>query len=337
MQTRRPADPGGAFFFRGARMTPYLKLAASGLVLGLLIGAGACQQQPKSDEQGQGQAVVAAASPDVRPFTVGELKLAALRDGEIVVPVAQTPWVEAGAKAEEITALLTAGGAPTDAVHLPVQPLLVRDGDRVVLIDAGAGGQMGTANLLVGSLRAAGVEPAQVTDILISHAHGDHVGGLVDAEGTLVFPNAVIRMSAPEWGAAQASAEAHGAGPLVAAIKSKVETFQPGAQVTPSIRAVPLKGHTPGHSGYEIASGSERLLYLGDALHSSIISVPRPDLALVWDSDRAAGAATRREILERGATERLRLYGVHFPFPGLGRIERRGEGYVWVAEAGPAA
>ncbi|MDP1109081.1 hypothetical protein Q6289_29365, partial [Klebsiella pneumoniae] len=80
-------------------------------------------------EQGQGRAVVAAASPDVRPFTVGELKLTALRDGEIVVPVAQTPWVEAGAKAEEITALLTAGGAPTDAVHLPVQPLLVRDGD----------------------------------------------------------------------------------------------------------------------------------------------------------------------------------------------------------------
>ncbi|HRL06591.1 MAG TPA: MBL fold metallo-hydrolase, partial [Brevundimonas diminuta] len=187
-----------------------MKLAASGLVLGLLIGAGGCQQQPKSSEQGQGQAVVAAASPDVRSFTVGELKLAALRDGEIVVPVAQTPWVEAGAKVEEITALLTAGGAPTDAVHLPVQPLLVRDGDRVVLIDAGAGGQMGTANLLVGSLRAAGVEPAQVTDILISHAHGDHVGGLVDAEGALVFLNAVIRMSAPEWDAAQAGAEAHG-------------------------------------------------------------------------------------------------------------------------------
>ncbi|MFX7287619.1 MBL fold metallo-hydrolase, partial [Acinetobacter baumannii] len=79
-------------------------------------------------------------------------------------------------------------------------------------------------------------------DILISHAHGDHVGGLVDAEGALVFPNAVIRMSAPEWDAAQAGAEAHGGGPLVAAIKSKVETFQPGAQVTPSIRAVPLKG-----------------------------------------------------------------------------------------------
>ncbi|KAK0350303.1 hypothetical protein LTR94_029585, partial [Friedmanniomyces endolithicus] len=86
--------------------------------------------------------------------------------------------------------------------------------------------------VLVGSLRAAGVDPAQVTDILISHAHGDHVGGLIDAKGALVFPNAVIRMSAPEWDAAQAGAEAHGSGPLVAAIRSKVETFQPGAQVT---------------------------------------------------------------------------------------------------------
>lgn len=318
-------------------MTPTLKLAVSGLILAALVGAGGCQRQPETADKASQEATVAPASADVRLFTVGALRLAALRDGVIVVPVAESPWVQAGATAEQVRELLTAGGAPTDAVHLPVQPLLVRDGDRVVLIDAGAGGQMGTANLLVGSLRAAGVAPAQVTDILISHAHGDHVGGLVDAEGTLVFPNAVIRMSALEWDAAQAGAEAHGAGPLVAAITPKVETFQPGAQVTPSIRAVPLKGHTPGHSGYEIASGSERLLYLGDALHSSIISVPRPDLAPVWDSDRAAGVATRQDILKRGATEQLRLYGVHFPFPGLGRIERRGEGYVWIAEAAPAA
>lgn len=319
-------------------MTPYLKLAASGLVLSLLIGAGACQQQPQQQPKPgeQGQATTAAVtSPDVHPFTVGDLKLAALRDGVIVVPVAQSPWVEAGAKAEDIVALLTAGGAPTDAVHLPVQPLLVRDGARVVLIDAGAGGQMGTDNLLVASLRAAGVAPDQVTDILISHAHGDHIGGLVDAKGALTFPQAVIRMSAPEWDAARAGAKGDEA-VLIQTITPRVEVFQPAAQVTPAIRAVPLKGHTPGHSGYEIASGSERLLYLGDALHSSLISVPRPDLALVWDNDRTAGAETRRTLLDQGAQGGLRYYGVHFPFPGLGRIERRGEGYVWTPEAPPA-
>ena len=314
-------------------MTPYLKLAASGLVLGLLLGAGACQQQPKPADQEQ--VVAAATSPDVHPFTVGDLKLAALRDGEIVVPVAQSPWVEAGAKAEDIVALLTAGGASADAVHLPVQPLLVRDGERVVLIDAGAGGQMGTQNLLAASLRAAGVEPDQVTDILISHAHGDHVGGLVDARGALVFPKAVIRMTAPEWDAAKAGAKGDEAA-LIQAIAPRVEVFQPGAQVSPSIRAVPLKGHTPGHSGYEVVSGRQRLLYLGDALHSSLISVPRPDLALVWDNDRAAGAATRSAVLDQGAEGGLRYYGVHFPFPGLGKIERRGEGYAWTPEAPPA-
>ncbi|MEN5146415.1 MBL fold metallo-hydrolase [Brevundimonas diminuta] len=320
-------------------MTPSLKLAALGLVLSLLIGAGACQQQPqkqsKAGEQAQATTAAVATSPDVYPFTVGDLKLAALRDGEIVVPVAQTPWVEAGAKAEDIVALLTAAGAPTDAVHLPVQPLLVRDGERVVLIDTGAGGQMGTQNLLVASLRAAGVEPDQVTDILISHSHGDHVGGLVDATGALVFPKAVIRMSAPEWNAAKAGATGDEAA-LVQAITPRVEVFQPGAQVTPSIRAVPLKGHTPGHTGYEIASGQQRLLYFGDALHSSVISVPRPDLTLVWDNDRAAGVATRRTLLDQGAQGGLRYYGVHFPFPGLGKIERRGEAYVWTPEAPPA-
>ncbi|MFC5372773.1 MBL fold metallo-hydrolase [Brevundimonas faecalis] len=315
-------------------MTPTFKLAAAGLTLAALIGAAGCQRpaEPSGETASPSDAAPAAASADVYPFTVGALRLAALRDGELVVPIAESPWVEAGSPAAEVSGLLTAAGAPADAVHLSVQPLLVRDGDRVVLLDAGAGGQMGTANTLVASLRAAGVEPEQVTDVLISHAHGDHVGGLVNAQGALTFPKAVIRMSAPEWTAARAGAEKAGAGPLVAAIAPKVETFQPGAQATPSIRAVALDGHMPGHTGYEIVSGNERLLYFGDALHSSIISVQRPDLANVWDKDRAAAAATRRDLLNRGATEGLRYYGVHFPFPGLGRVERKGEAYVWVPE-----
>lgn len=321
-------------------MTSSFKRAAAGLTLAALIGAAGCQRPAETPDKAPARddaAPAAAASADVHPFTVGTLRLAALRDGEIAAPVAESPWVEAGAPAAEVTALLTAAAAPSDAVHLSIQPLLVRDGDRVVLLDAGAGGQMGAENKLVASLRAAGVEPAQVTDVLISHAHGDHVGGLVDAQGALVFPNAVIRMSAPEWEAAKAGAEAAGAGALLAAITPKVEPFQPGAQVAPSVRAVPLRGHTPGHTGYEIVSGSERLLYFGDAMHSSVVSVRRPDLANVWDIDRPAGVATRRDLLERGAAEGLRYYGVHFPFPGLGRIERQGDGYVWAAEAPPPA
>ena len=309
-------------------MTFHARLAVAGLMLAAL-GA-ACSPEPEQATTAATPRPAIAASPDVHPFRVGALEAAALRDGALNLPANDAeanPWPPA-----QTAQLLSAAGAPDGTVHLSIQPLLVRDGARVVLIDAGAGGQMGTEGKLVASLRAAGVEPGQVTDVLISHAHGDHVGGLV-AGGKLTFPNAVIRMSAPEWTFAQAGAAEAGAGALLAAITPRVEPFAPGAQVTPSIRAVPLAGHTPGHSGYEIESGDDRLLYIGDAMHSSIISVERPEWRNIWDSDSAAAVATRQGLLERGVSATQRIYGVHFPFPGVGRFQRRDDGFVWVPEA----
>lgn len=307
-------------------MTFYARLAAASLILAAM---GACSPEAEKTEAAPPAPAVAAA-PDVHAFRIGTLQAAALRDGAIVVPnvANESPWADTAAA----RAALTAAGQPGDAIHLPVQPLLVRDGDRVVLIDSGAGGRMGTENRLVSSLRAAGVDPAQVTDILISHAHGDHVGGLAGADGRLTFPNAAIRMSEPEWEYMKAGAARAGEADLLAAVTPKVQPFAPGAQVTPSIRAVPLAGHTPGHSGYEIVSGAERLLYVGDAMHSSVLSVQMPDWVNGWDTDGAAGVATRQGLLERGASGDLRIYGVHFPFPGLGRFQRRDDGFVWVPE-----
>lgn len=310
-------------------MTPSIKLASAAIVLSALLGAAACGQPAEAPAETETAAPDAIpASADVHPFTVGELQLAALRDGTITLPLDQSPWGDPAV----VAAVLAEAGEDDDAVHLSVQPLLVRQGDRVVLIDTGAGGQMGTQNGLPGALAAAGVDPAEVTDILISHAHGDHIGGLTNAEGALAFPNAVVRISAPEWRDLQAGAEEQGLDELVAAITPQVQTFEPGAAITPFLTAVPLDGHTPGHSGFAIASGGEQLLYIGDALHSSVISVRHPELANAWDSDSDTAIATRRGLLERGAAERSRYYGVHFPYPGLGRIEQRDEGFVWTPE-----
>lgn len=313
-------------------MTPSFKIAAAGLMLAAVMGAAGCspEAQPKTGDTAAPPAPVAPVSPDVSAVRIGTLEATALRDGAIKVPAGDakaSPW----ANVAEVSALLTSAGVTAGTIHLPIQPLLVRDGERVVLIDAGAGGQMGTEGKLVASLRAAGVEPGQVTDVLISHAHGDHVGGLVGADGRLTFPNAVIRMSAPEWAFARAGAEEAGA--LLAAISPKVEPFAPGAQVTPSIKAVPLAGHTSGHSGYEIVSGDDRLLYIGDAMHSSIISVQRPEWRNSWDSDNARAVATRQDLLERGVTGTRRIYGVHFPFPGVGRFQRVDDGFIWIPES----
>ena len=302
-------------------LTPSLRLAAALMVTGFVVAGCEAPSAPAD-------APLAAtpASPDVSPFRIGALQAWSLKDGDIVLPVASTdfPWADGPA----VQAALTAGGQPTDQIRLSIQPLLIKDGERLVLIDTGAGGAMGTEGKLVASLRAAGFQPAQVTDILISHAHGDHLGGLLDKGGALTFPNAVVRMSPPEWAFAQQGAEDAGAGPLLAAIAPKVQAFSPGAQVTPSIRAVPLPGHTPGHSGYQITSGDSRLLYIGDALHSPVISVARPDLVNAWDSDSPAAVGTRRLLTANDQP----VYAAHFPFPGRGRFQPQGDGFVWVAE-----
>jgi len=308
-------------------MTFYARLAAAGLMLAAL-GASACSQEPATREASPAPA--AAANPDVHAFRVGEIEAVALRDGEMALPASDksmSPWTDTA----EVAAVLSAAGQTDGAVHLSIQPLLLRDGDRVVLIDTGAGGQMGTEGKLQASLTAAGVRPEQVTDVLISHSHGDHIGGLASPDGALVFPNAAIRMSAAEWADLQANPGSFGS--LIQAMTPKVQTFEPGATVVPGVTAVALNGHTPGHTGYEIVSGDDRLLYIGDAMHSSLVSVQRPELVNTWDSDSAAAVRTRQGLLERGASGTMRLYGVHFPFPGVGRFQRRDDGFIWTPES----
>ena len=281
-----------------------------------------------------------ATSTDVKPFTIGTLSAFALRDGALEFPndnkvfgVGHTP--------EEDAAELSAAGVPTDKIQLSIQPLLVKSADRVLLFDTGAGTNFGpSAGKLSVSLAAAGVDPASVTDIFISHAHGDHIGGLVNAQGALAFPNAKVHLSAPEWkylsglkddAAKQIGVENHAT--LVAALTPKVDAFAPNAELIPGVvTAKEIKGHTPGHSGYVIGTGADTLLYIGDAAHSHVISVRKPEWPNSFDGDQATGAASRKTLIESSAASGQRLYAVHFPFPGVGRIEKRGETYAWVAE-----
>jgi len=306
-------------------MNAHARLAAASLIL-TLFGA-ACS--PEADRKADPVAAPAVAvSPDIHAFSIGALQAVALKDGELNLAntAEMSPWTDTTA----VAGVLRAAGGANDSIHMSIQPLLVRDGDRLVLIDTGARGQMGTEGRLMASLRAAGVAPGQITDILISHSHADHIGGLVGADGGLAFPNATIRMSAAEWADLQAHPGDLGA--LIRTVTPKVETFAPGAVVAPNITAVALQGHTPGHMGYEIVSGVDRLTYLGDAMHSSVISVQRPEWVNTWDTDSASAVATRQGLLEQGASLNHRIYAPHFPFPGLGRFQRRDDGFVWVAE-----
>lgn len=313
-------------------MKSQMKLAAASLVLAALMGAAACSPEAETKESASSAPAAVTASADVYPFKVGALDVVALRDGGMSGVPNDNKVLGVGRTPAEVAAVLTANGLPGDSFSLSVQPLLVRDGDRVVLLDAGAGASFGpSAGKLPASLAAAGVQPDEVTDVLISHSHGDHIVGLVDASGGLTFPNATIRMAAAEWAFLQANADMKA---LVTAITPMVQPFQPGAPaLTPSISSVAINGHTPGHMGYEIKSGAESLLYVGDTVHHSVISVQRPEWRIAFDTDAPTATASREALLERAAAQNLRIYAVHFPFPGIGRVQRKAAGFVWAPEA----
>lgn len=315
-------------------MIPHFKIAAAGLLLTAVLAAGGCSQSEAAKAPASNVSQSApTVTGDVARFKIGTLEAISLRDGTLVVPN-DNKILGIGRTPEEVAAVLTGAGAPGDSISLSIQPLLVRTGERLVLIDTGAGPAMGgVGGKLQDSLKAAGVDPADITEVLISHSHGDHIGGLVGPDGGLMFPNAVIRIEANEWDFMQATPDAKA---VVDAILPKVQVFRYGSEVAPGIMAVEIAGHTPGHSGFEISSGADKLLFIGDAMHSSIISVQKPDWQIQFDNDAPVATATRVALDERAAANNLRLYGYHFAYPGVGRIQKTGDTYRWVPEAAPS-
>jgi glyoxylase-like metal-dependent hydrolase (beta-lactamase superfamily II) len=262
--------------------------------------------------------------PAVKSFSVGTLKLTALHDAQYVVPNDGKTF-GVGVNPSAVTDVLRAAAAPTDRITLSVNALLVRTGRRVLLIDTGLGPKAHGG--LVASLSEAGVSPKAVTDILITHSHGDHIGGLLDANGGLEFPKATIRMASAEW----AWLQKNGPAKTVEAISGHVRTFEPGAQVAPGVTSVALAGHTPGHVGYEIVSGGSRLLDIGDMAHSSIVSLEKPDWGVGFDNDGTVAKTTRQATLARLTKDQELVYSPHFPFPGVGHIVAEGNAFAWKA------
>jgi glyoxylase-like metal-dependent hydrolase (beta-lactamase superfamily II) len=288
-----------------------------------LVALAACSSSPKKAEPAPPAADDGAGK--AQSFTIGSLEAVALLEGEFVFP--NDGKVLAVGHVDEASTLLAAAGLSKDEIHLSIQPLLVKAGGKVLLFDTGAGAIAPTTGLLPASLAKAGVAPGDVTDVFISHAHMDHVGGLV-ANGALAFPAATIHLSAPEWAAVQADEKAKD---LATAIAPKVATFEPGAQILPEVQAVATIGHTPGHSSYLIGTGDARVFYLGDVAHHSVISVQQPDWTIQFDGGEAA-KTMRQQTLAKLAADHTRVYGVHFPFPGIGQVVDKGGTLVWQAE-----
>ena len=273
---------------------------------------------------------------------IGGYEFVSVSDGNLLLP---RSFFFEGLPQEELAQVLAPFDLPQDQLAPPCNLTLLRNDDRVILFDAGAGPAfMPSAGSLSESLDAAGVAPEAVTDVVFTHGHPDHLWGVLDDFDDLVFPNARYHMGQVEWdywrdpttvdtiGAARA-AFAVGAARRLAAIEDRVTHFSDGDEVLPGIMAQASFGHTPGHMSFLLGGGSDALLIGGDALGNHHLAFARPGWASGSDQDPERGAETRQRLLDRLADEQIWLMGFHLPQGGLGRVERRGEGYRFVGAA----
>ena len=228
----------------------------------------------------------------------------------------------------------------TDRTAIHINCYLVRGGGRTLLIDAGAGGFKQWGDRLKTNLPLAGVQPSEVDAILLTHAHPDHVGGLIDASGQAAFPNAELIVHQQEiafWrndgNMSRAPQRAHD-GFLMArqafdGYRDRLRTFDAG-EVFPGITALPLPGHTAGHTGYHVESDAQTLLVWGDIVHFPAIQIPHPDVAIAFDLDSHLAATTRSRLLDLVSSEKLLIAGMHLGEAGFARI-RRGKGTYDIA------
>ncbi len=281
----------------------------------------------------------AASTPAVFGAQIGKFRMTAIFDG--MAPLQKGMFTHPDPAA--IDAALADGGLVGDALPVPVTAFLLQSDDQTILIDAGMGGvEMLGPNLgKVGDgLAAMGVSTEDVDQVIVTHAHPDHIGGLIGPSGP-TFQNAEVVVNDTELGfwtdagiMAQAPEQAKGlfqlASQVFAAYGDRVRPVASGTDVASGIKLELAPGHTPGHSLVHIDGGDRELLMVADLLHSSVLHTALPEVGFGFDTDSALAAETRRKTFDRVAEDNVLIAATHVPFPGLGRFVRSGEAYSYV-------
>jgi glyoxylase-like metal-dependent hydrolase (beta-lactamase superfamily II) len=313
--------------------------AAGGLLAAPALLRGSRPALAQGTGTGAGEPAAQRQAPGFYRFKVGSFTVTTIHDGNFSRPV---EGFVANAPLADVQKVLTESFLPTDQLTIPFTVTFVDTGRQLIAFDAGTGGQMApTAGQMAANMQAAGIDPARVSVVAISHFHGDHITGLTTAQNQVAFPNAEIVVPEVEWAwwteASNESRSPQGQrgnfantarrfGPY----QGKIRRIADGAEVVPGIRSVSAFGHTPGHTAFHVADGDAQLMYVADATNRPELLARRPDFHIVFDFDPAMAEQARRRLYDRVSADRIRITGYHFPFPATGYMAKEGNGYRFV-------
>jgi glyoxylase-like metal-dependent hydrolase (beta-lactamase superfamily II) len=288
-----------------------------------------------------------AAAPFVRSqapswyrFTLGQFECTVVSDGSIDLGPPEKAFL--GLEQAVVGEMLERNFLPLDRSVIEQNALVINTGQRLVLIDAGMGSlkSLGPASgRLVASLRQAGIDPAAIDAIAISHAHFDHIGAIMSDDGRRNFPNAqyyVMREEFDFW-----TDERKLGSPVNIIVevarkhllpnRDRLVFIRDGQEFLPGIQALAAPGHTPGHTTFVITSAGRSLVYIADVSHHQVLLLERPRAKFVFDTDADQAVTSRIRVLDMLAAQRLPILAYHFPWPGIGHVTKQGDGFRYIA------
>jgi glyoxylase-like metal-dependent hydrolase (beta-lactamase superfamily II) len=286
---------------------------------------------------------VGAQAPGFYRYKVGSIEITVVTDGVNRLPV--TDEFVLNAKKEEVNAALAEAFMEPGVFVGPYNPIVLNTGSKLVVVDTGTGeaaykATKGQSGQFLTNLAAAGIDANAVDTVMISHYHGDHINGLLRADGSLAFPNAEILVPAREhayWlddgemsrSPTKRIADNHKNVRRVISgeVLKRLRTYEWDKEVIPGVTAVGTPGHTPGHTSHVVASGNAKVYVQADVTHAPFLFARHPGWHAFYDHEPVQAEATRRKVYDMLAAERMTVQGFHYPFPSVAHVEKTATGY----------